>query len=89
MSKFAESQIRENHPRIEECMSVRTRRMRPHREHAIQTVAPDEGLWGSSVKERYATKRREGICSAVNHDLCGEKGVVERNDAADETGAVF
>ena len=35
----------------------------------IQHVAPDEGLWGTSVKERHATKRREGVSSAVNRDL--------------------
>ena len=60
-----------------------------HREYAIQHVAPDEGLWGTSVKERHATKRREGVSSAVNRSLRGERGVVERNGVADETGSVF
>ena len=61
----------------------------PHGENATQYVASDEGLWGTSVKERHSTKRREGISSAVNNDLRCERGVVESNDTADEAGAVI
>ena len=61
----------------------------PHREHAIQYVASDESMWGTSVKERNATKKREGVSSAVSSHLRGESSIVERNDATDETGAVF
>ena len=38
----------------------------PHREHVIQYVASDEGLWGTSVKEHHATIWREGVSSTVN-----------------------
>ena len=41
----------------------------PHREHAIQHVASDEGMWGTSVTERHATKRRKGVRSPVIRDL--------------------
>ena len=63
--------------------------MLTHREHVIQYVPSDEGLWGISVKERHATKGCEGVSSAENRDLCGEGGVVESNDTADEAGAMF
>ena len=49
----------------------------PHREHAIQYVASDEGLWGTSVKERHATIGREDVSSSVKRDFRGERGVVE------------
>ena len=52
-------------------------------------TSTDEGLWGTSVEERHTTKRRESVRSTVKRDLRGDQGVVERNDAADETGAVF
>ena len=58
-------------------------------EHAIQYVASDEGLWGTSVKERHATKGRESVSSAVNRGLRGGRGVVESDDTTDEAGAVF
>ena len=61
----------------------------PHREHAIQYVAYDESLWGTSVKERHATIGREGVSSTVNRNLCGKRGVVESNDTADDAGAIF
>ena len=49
----------------------------PHREYAIQYVAPDESLWGTSVKERHATIEREGVSSTVNHNVRGKRGVDE------------
>ena len=55
----------------------------------IKYVAFDEGMWETSVKERHATKTREGVGSALKRDLRDDRGVVERNDAAEETGAVF
>ena len=61
----------------------------PYREHAIQHVAPDEGLWRTCVEERQATKRRESVSFAVNRDLGGKISVVERSDAAVEAGVVF
>ena len=60
-----------------------------HREHVIQYAASDKEPWGTSIKGRHATKRCEGVSSAVNRDLRGERGVVESNDTADEAGAVF
>ena len=61
----------------------------PHRKHAIQYVASDEILWGTSIEERHATIRREGVSATVNRNLRGERGIVESNDAADEAGAMF
>ena len=55
----------------------------------IQYVASDEGLWGTSVKEHHVTIGREGVSSAVDRDLRGERGVVESSDTADEAGAMF
>ena len=60
----------------------------PHREHAIQDVAPDEGLWKTSAEECHETQRRKSVSSAVYRDR-GKRSVDERNDAADETRAVF
>ena len=60
----------------------------PHREHAIQYVAYDESLWGTSVKERHATIGRESVSSTVYRNFRGKKGVVERNDTVDEAGAM-
>ena len=31
----------------------------------------------------------EGVSSTVNRNLRGKRGVVERNDTADEAGAMF
>ena len=61
----------------------------PRREYPVQHFAPDEGMRGTSVEERHATKRHEGVSSAVNRDLRDERGVVKRNYATNETGAVF
>ena len=60
-----------------------------HSEQDIQHVAPDKGLCGAKVEDRHATQRHEAVISAVNRDLRGEIFVLERNDAAGETGAVF
>ena len=39
---------------------------------------PDQGPKATSVKERLTTKHREGVRSAVNRDLRGERGIVKR-----------
>ena len=55
----------------------------------MQHIAPDEGLWGTNIKEGHAIMKREDVSPAVNHNLRGERGVAERNDTADETGTMF
>ena len=61
----------------------------PHRERAIQYVASDKILWGTSIKERHPTIGRDGVSSTVNRNLRGKRGVVESNDTVDEAGAIF
>ena len=88
-SIFAEEQIHQttSEPRSE--LPLARDGCCPHREHAIQYVAPDESLWGTSAKERHATIGREGVSFTVNRNLRGKKGVVESSDTADESGAMF
>ena len=65
LSKFAEGQIRHTPIGSRGTFSFARDGCGPHREHAIQHLAPEEGRWGTSVEERHATKRRESVSSAL------------------------
>ena len=53
------------------------------------TSRSDEGLGGTSIEERHASVRRNGVPSAMYCNFGSERNVAERHSTPDEAGAVF
>ena len=56
--------------------------------HRLEKIGRSGGP-SSKFAEGHAIKRPEGVDSAMNRDLRGERGVVKGNDTAAKAGAVF